>query len=210
MLGSSCIYPRMAPQPIREDALNTGPLEPTNEWYAVAKIAGLKLAQAYRRQFGVDFISVMPTNLYGPGDNYHPENSHVPAALIRRFHEAKVKNTDEVVVWGTGKPRREFLAADDLGDACVFVMKHYSGDGFLNIGTGKEVSIGEFASLVAEVVGYRGKLVFDTNRPDGPPRKLLDSSKIAALGWAAKTPLREGLQATYKDFLAQGAGIRKR
>jgi GDP-L-fucose synthase len=209
-LGSSCVFPRNAPQPMTEDLLLTGALEPTNEWYAVAKIAGLKLTQAYRRQFGVDFISVMPTNLYGPGDNYHPENSHVPAALIRRFHEAKVKDADEVVVWGTGKPRREFLAADDLGDACVFVMKHYSGDGFLNIGTGKEISIGEFASLVAEVVGYRGKLVFDTNRPDGPPRKLLDISKITALGWAAKTPLREGLQATYKDFLARGAAIRER
>jgi GDP-L-fucose synthase len=209
-LGSSCVFPRNAPQPMTEDLLLTGALEPTNEWYAVAKIAGLKLVEAYRRQFGVDFISVMPTNLYGPGDNYHPENSHVPAALIRRFHEAKVKNADEVVVWGTGKPRREFLAADDLGDACIFVMKHYSGDGFLNIGTGNEVSIGEFARLVAEVVGYRGKLVFDTNRPDGPPRKLLDISKITALGWAAKTPLREGLQASYKDFLAQGAAIRER
>ena len=209
-LGSSCVFPRNAPQPMTEDLLLTGALEPTNEWYAVAKIAGLKLVQAYRRQFGVDFISVMPTNLYGPGDNYHPENSHVPAALIRRFHEAKEKNADEVVVWGTGKPRREFLAADDLGDACVFVMKHYSGDGFLNIGTGKEVSIGEFAGLVAEVVGYRGKLVFDPNRPDGPPRKLLDISKITALGWAAKTPLREGLQATYKDFLAQGTAVRER
>ena len=209
-LGSSCVFPRNAPQPMTEDLLLTGALEPTNEWYAVAKIAGLKLAEAYRRQFGVDFISVMPTNLYGPGDNYHPENSHVPAALIRRFHEAKVKGANEVVVWGTGKPKREFLAADDLGDACIFVMKHYSGDGFLNIGTGKEVSIGEFARLVAEIVGYRGKLVFDTNRPDGPPRKLLDISKITALGWAAKTPLREGLQAAYKDFLAQGAAIRER
>ncbi|HZP68443.1 MAG TPA: GDP-L-fucose synthase [Pseudolabrys sp.] len=209
-LGSSCVFPRNAPQPMTEESLLTGALEPTNEWYAVAKIAGLKLAQAYRRQFGADFISVMPTNLYGPGDNYHPENSHVPAALIRRFHEAKMKGADEVIVWGTGKPRREFLAADDLGDACVFVMKHYSGDGFLNIGTGKEVSIGEFARLVAEVVGFRGKLVFDTNRPDGPPRKLLDISKIAALGWTAKIPLREGLQAAYRDFLARGAALRER
>lgn len=209
-LGSSCVFPRNAPQPMTEDLLLTGSLEPTNEWYAVAKIAGLKLAQAYRRQFGVDFISVMPTNLYGPGDNYHPENSHVPAALIRRFHEAKLKGADQIVVWGTGKPKREFLAADDLGDACIFIMKHYSDEGFLNIGTGKEVSIGEFARLVAEIVGYRGELVFDTSRPDGPPRKLLDISKVTALGWTAKTPLREGLQAAYKDFLARGIEVRER
>jgi GDP-L-fucose synthase len=209
-LGSSCVFPRNAPQPMTEDLLLTGALEPTNEWYGVAKIAGLKLAEAYRRQFGADFISVMPTNLYGPGDNYHPENSHVPAALIRRFHEAKMKGAGEVVVWGTGKPKREFLAADDLGDACIFVMKHYSGDGFLNVGTGQEVSIEEFARLVAEIVGYRGKLVFDTNRPDGPPRKLLDISKISALGWTAKTPLRVGLQAAYNDFLARGADVRER
>ena len=209
-LGSSCVFPRNAPQPMTEDLLLTGALEPTNEWYAVAKIAGLKLAEAYRRQFGADFVSVMPTNLYGPGDNYHPENSHVPAALIRRFHEAKMKGAGEVVVWGTGKPKREFLAADDLGDACIFVMKHYSGDGFLNVGTGQEVSIEEFARLVAEIVGYRGKLVFDTNRPDGPPRKLLDISKISALGWTAKTPLRAGLQAAYNDFLARGADVRER
>src|SRR5512143_93825 len=209
-LGSSCVFPRNAPQPMTEDLLLTGSLEPTNEWYAVAKIAGIKLAQAYRRQFNVDFISVMPTNLYGPGDNYHPKHSHVPAALIRRFHEAKVQGAEQVVVWGTGKPKREFLAADDLGDACIFVMKHYSDEGFLNIGTGKEVSIGEFARLVAEIVGYRGKLVFDTSRPDGPPRKLLDISKVMALGWTAKTPLREGLQAAYKDFLARGIEVRER
>ena len=209
-LGSSCVFPRNAPQPMTEDLLLTGALEPTNEWYAVAKIAGLKLAQAYRRQSGVDFISVMPSNLYGPGDNYHPANSHVPAALIRRFHEAKMKGADEVVVWGTGRPKREFLAADDLADACVFLMKHYSGEAFVNIGTGKEISIAEFARLVAEIVGYRGKLVFDTSRPDGPPRKLLDVSKITALGWKAKTPLREGLQATYKDFIAHGATVRER
>jgi GDP-L-fucose synthase len=210
VLGSSCVFPRNAPQPMTEDLLLTGALEPTNEWYAVAKIAGLKLAQAYRRQSGVDFISVMPSNLYGPGDNYHPANSHVPAALIRRFHEAKMKGADEVVVWGTGRPKREFLAADDLADACVFLMKHYSGEAFVNIGTGKEISIAEFARLVAEIVGYRGKLVFDTSRPDGPPRKLLDVSKITALGWTAKTPLREGLQATYKDFIAHGATVRER
>ena len=207
-LGSTCIYPRNAPQPMTEEALLTGALEPTNEWYAVAKIAGIKLAQAYRRQLGVDFVSVMPTNLYGLGDNYHPENSHVPAALIQRFHRAKVQGASEVAVWGSGTPKREFLAADDLADACVFVMKYYSGEGFLNIGTGKEISIGDFAKLVAEIVGYRGKLVFDTKRPDGTPRKLLDVTKLAALGWTAQTPLREGLQAAYTDFLARGSGVR--
>jgi GDP-L-fucose synthase len=209
-LGSSCVFPRNAPQPMTEDMLMTGALEPTNEWYAVAKIAGIKLAQAYRRQFGADFISVMPTNLYGPGDNYHPKNSHVPAALIRRFHEAKVEGAEQVAVWGTGKPRREFLAADDLGDACIFVMKNYSDEGFLNIGTGKEVSIADFAQIVAEIVGYRGKLVFDPSHPDGPPRKLLDISKLAALGWTAKTPLREGLQMAYMDFLSRSPHVRER
>jgi GDP-L-fucose synthase len=209
-LGSSCIFPRNAPQPMTEELLLTGALEPTNEWYAVAKIAGIKLAQAYRRQFGVDFISVMPTNLYGPGDNYHPENSHVPAALIRRFHEAKVQGASQVGVWGTGTPKREFLSADDLGDACVFVMKHYSGEGFLNIGTGQEVSIREFADVVADVVGYRGELAFDTGRPDGTPRKLLDVSKLTALGWVARTPLREGLQEAYADFLAHEDQLRER
>jgi GDP-L-fucose synthase len=209
-LGSSCVFPRDAPQPMTEDLLLTGSLEPTNEWYAVAKIAGIKLAQAYRRQYGADFISVMPTNLYGPGDNYHPDNSHVPAALIRRFHEAKVGHAEKVVVWGTGKARREFMAADDLGDACVFVMKHYSNEGFLNIGTGEEVSIKEFAQVVAEIVGYHGELVFDTNRPDGPPRKRLDISKLTALGWTAKTPLRDGMKAAYADFLAHGARVRER
>ena len=209
-LGSSCVFPRNAPQPMTEDLLLTGALEPTNEWYAVAKIAGIKLAQAYRRQYGADFISVMPTNLYGPGDNYHPDNSHVPAALIRRFHEAKVRGADEVVVWGTGEPKREFMAADDLGDACVFVMKHYSGEGFLNIGTGEEVSIKEFAQVVADIVGYRGKLVFDINRPDGPPRKRLDITRLTALGWAAKTPLRAGMKAAYADFVARGEHVRER
>lgn len=209
-LGSSCIYPRDAAQPMAEDSLLTGPLEPTNEWYAVAKIAGIKLVQAYRRQFGADFISVMPTNLYGPGDNYHPENSHVPAALIRRFHEAKVQGASEVSVWGSGMPKREFLSADDLGDACVFVMKHYSGEGFLNVGTGNEVSIAEFARLVAEVVDFKGRLAFDTTRPDGAPRKLLDTSKLSALGWSAKTPLRDGLKVAYADFLARGDQVRER
>jgi GDP-L-fucose synthase len=212
-LGSSCIYPRLAPQPMTEDMLLSGPLEPTNQWYAIAKIAGIKLCEAYRRQHGADFVSVMPTNLYGPGDNYHPEDSHVPAALIRRFHEAKIAGSPSVTVWGTGRPRREFLAVDDLADACVFVMKHYSGDEFVNVGTGKDVTIAEFAHLVAEVVGYAGTLSFDASRPDGTPRKLLDVSRLSALGWRAKTPLREGLRIAYADFVAgggrAGAGFEK-
>ncbi len=203
-LGSSCIYPKLAPQPMSEEALLTGPLEPTNEWYAVAKIAGIKLGQAYREQFGDDFVSLMPTNLYGPGDNYHPDNSHVPAALIRRFHEGKTNNAPSVVVWGSGKPKREFLAVDDLADACVFVMKHYSDYGFLNVGTGIDVTIAEFAQTVRDVVGYKGEIVYDTARPDGAPRKLLDVSKLTALGWKAKIPLRDGLKAAYADFLAGG------
>jgi GDP-L-fucose synthase len=203
-LGSSCIYPKLAPQPMSEDALLTGPLESTNEWYAVAKIAAIKLCEAYRKQHGADFISVMPTNLYGPGDNYHPENSHVPAALIQRFHEAKLANAPTVTVWGTGKPRREFLCSDDLADAGIFVLKHYSAPGFLNVGTGEDVTISEFAKTVSEVVGYQGKMVFDTSRPDGPPQKLLDVSKIKKLGWSAKIPLREGLTAAYIDFQHRG------
>lgn len=209
-LGSSCIFPAHAPQPMTEDMLLTGPLEKTNEWYAVAKIAGIKLAQAYRRQFGVDFISVMPTNLYGLGDNYHPENSHVPAALIRRFHEAKMSNAPAVTVWGSGTPLREFMSSDDLGDACVYLMKHYSGDGFINAGSSQEVSIAQFAELVREAVGYQGKIAFDTTRPDGVPRKLLDSSRLEALGWSAKTPLRDGLRAAYADFLAHEGRLRER
>jgi GDP-L-fucose synthase len=203
-LGSSCIYPRLAPQPMTEDMLLTGPLEPTNQWYAIAKIAGIKLCQAYRRQHGADFVSVMPTNLYGPGDNYHSEDSHVPAALIRRFHEAKIAGSPSVTVWGTGTPRREFLAVDDLADACVFVMKHYSSDEFVNVGTGEDITIAEFARVVAEVVGYKGTLAFDTSCPDGTPRKLLDVSKLSALGWRAKIPLRVGLEVTYADFVAGG------
>ena len=203
-LGSSCIYPRLAPQPMSEDMLLTGPLEPTNQWYAVAKIAGIKLVEAYRRQYGADFISVMPTNLYGPGDNYHPEHSHAPAALIRRSHEAKLAGAPTLTVWGTGRPRREFLAVDDLADACIFVMKNYSADGFLNVGTGEDITIADFARLVAEVVGYSGQLVFDTSRPDGAPQKLLDVSKLTQLGWRAKTPLREGITAAYTDFLVGG------
>jgi GDP-L-fucose synthase len=201
-LGSSCIYPKFAPQPMSEDMLLTGSLEPTNEWYAVAKIAGVKLVEAYRRQYGDDFISVMPTNLYGPGDNYHPEHSHVPAALIRRLHEAKVAGAPTVTIWGTGRPRREFLAVDDLADACIFVMKHYSGLKFLNVGTGEDMTIAEFAQLVADVVGYRGRFVFDTSRPDGTPQKLLNVSAINRLGWRASIPLREGLAEAYSDFLA--------
>lgn len=200
-LGSSCIYPKLASQPMTEDALLTGPLEPTNEWYAIAKIAAIKLCQAYRKQHGCDFISVMPTNLYGPNDNYHPQNSHVPAALIRRFHEAKLSNAPTVTVWGTGTPRREFLAVDDVADACVFVMKHYSDYGFLNIGTGEDVTIGNFARLVSEVVGYKGEIVFDTSRPDGPPQKLLDVSKLKKLGWSPKIDLRKGLAQAYADFV---------
>ncbi|MFL9828053.1 GDP-L-fucose synthase family protein [Rhodoplanes sp. SY1] len=203
-LGSSCIYPKHASQPMREEALLTGQLEPTNEPYAVAKIAGIKLCESFRRQYGADFISVMPTNLYGPGDNYHRQNSHVPAALIRRFHEAKLTNEPQVVVWGTGSPRREFLAVDDLADACVFLMKHYSDIGFLNVGTGQDVTIGEFAHIVADVVGYTNLIQFDTSRPDGAPQKLLDVSRLTALGWQPKLSLRDGLAAAYADFLAGG------
>jgi GDP-L-fucose synthase len=201
-LGSSCIYPRLAPQPIREEELLSGPLEPTNEWYAVAKIAGVKLCQAYRRQYGADFISIMPTNIYGPGDNYHPKNSHVIAAMIGRFHQAKVEHAPTTIVWGTGSPRREFLFVDDLADACVFVLEHYSDEPHINVGSGEEVTIAELARLVAEVVGYDGQLVFDASRPDGTPRKLIDASRLDALGWRSVTPLREGLVRTYTAFLA--------
>ena len=206
-LGSSCIYPKLAPQPMSEDTLLTGPLEPTNEWYAVAKIATIKLCEAYRKQHGADFISAMPTNLYGRGDNYHSQNSHVPAALIRRFHEGKAANAPSVTVWGTGKPRREFLCSDDLADACVFLMKHYSGLEFLNVGTGQDVTIADFAADVAGVVGYKGKIVYDTSRPDGPPQKLLDVTKIRQLGWSPKTPLRDGLALAYADFQSGGGRL---
>jgi GDP-L-fucose synthase len=200
-LGSSCIYPKAAPQPITEDMLLTGPLEPTNEAYALAKIVGMKLAQFYRRQYGADFISLMPTNLYGPGDNYDLESSHVPAALIRRFHEAKRSGAASVAVWGSGRPRREFLHVDDLADACVFVLQNYSDEQFLNVGSGEEASIAEFARLVSDVVGYRGRIDYDTSRPDGMERKLLDSSRLAKLGWRARTPLRDGLSSTYAAYL---------
>jgi GDP-L-fucose synthase len=201
-LGSSCIYPKFARQPMSEDELLTGPLEPTNEWYAVAKIAGIKLCQAYRRQYGVDFISAMPTNLYGPGDNYHLDNSHVVAALIRRLHQSKQDGAPAVTLWGTGTPRREFLFVDDLADACVFVLEHYTGESHLNVGSGQEVTIADFAKLIAEVVDYEGKLIFDRSRPDGMPRKLLDSSKLIEMGWRPRTLLREGLEQTYSEFLA--------
>jgi GDP-L-fucose synthase len=201
-LGSSCIYPKLAPQPLREDSVLTGPLEPTNEPYAIAKIAGIKMVEAYRAQYGCDFISVMPTNLYGPGDNYHPELSHVVAALIRRFHEAKVSGAKNVVVWGTGTPRREFLYVDDMADACVHLMKTYSGAELVNIGTGEDITIAEFARVVAEIVGYRGEISFDTSRPDGTPRKLLDVSRLEGLGWRATTSLQDGLKRAYAAYLS--------
>ncbi|HEY4141395.1 MAG TPA: GDP-L-fucose synthase [Pseudolabrys sp.] len=207
-LGSSCIYPKLAPQPMSEDSLLTGPLEPTNEWYAVAKIAAIKLCEAYRKQHGADFISAMPTNLYGRGDNYHADNSHVPAALLRRFHEGKMADAPAVTVWGTGTPRREFLCSDDLADACIFLMKHYSNLPFLNVGTGEDVTIATFANEVAHVVGYKGKIDYDTARPDGPPQKLLDVSKIKKLGWSPKISLRDGLAAAYADFTAGGGRSR--
>jgi GDP-L-fucose synthase len=202
-LGSSCIYPRLAPQPLHEDAVLTGPLEPTNEPYAIAKLAGIKMAEAYRSQYGSDFISVMPTNLYGPGDNYHPEYSHVVAALIRRFHEAKLSGASEVTVWGTGTPRREFLYVDDLADACLHLMKNYSGDHLINIGTGEDITIAEFARVVAAAVGYSGDIRFDPSRPDGTPRKLLDVSRLAALGWRARTSLTEGINLAYQAYLRE-------
>ncbi|MDA9400881.1 GDP-L-fucose synthase [Bradyrhizobium sp. CCBAU 45389] len=201
-LGSSCIYPKLAPQPLREDSVLTGPLEPTNEPYALAKIAGIKMVEAYRSQYGCDFISVMPTNLYGPGDNYHPEMSHVVAALIRRFHEAKVSGAKNVVVWGTGTPRREFLYVDDMADACVHLMKAYSSAELVNIGTGEDITIAEFARLVADIVGYSGEISFDTTRPDGTPRKLLDVSRLDKLGWRATTSLHDGLKRAYAAYLS--------
>ncbi|MDH2341406.1 GDP-L-fucose synthase [Bradyrhizobium sp. SSUT77] len=201
-LGSSCIYPKLAPQPLREDSVLSGPLEPTNEPYAIAKIAGIKMAEAYRSQYGCDFISVMPTNLYGPGDNYHPEMSHVVAALIRRFHEAKVSGAKNVVVWGTGTPRREFLYVDDMADACVHLMKTYSSAELVNIGTGEDITIAEFARVVAEIVGYTGEIGFDSSRPDGTPRKLLDVSRLATLGWRATTSLHDGLKRAYAAYQA--------
>src|SRR5450432_1475953 len=202
-LGSSCIYPKLAPQPLREDSMLTGPLEVTNEPYAIAKIAGIKMVEAYRSQYGSDIINVMPINLYGPGDNYHPEYSHVVAALIRRFLEAKLPGASNVVVWGTGTPRREFLYVDDLADACIHLMKNYSSDQLINVGTGEDIAIAEFARVVAATVGYAGEISFDTSRPDGTPRKLLDVGRLAGLGWRARTPLEEGIKLAYQAYLAE-------
>lgn len=219
-LGSSCIYPKNAPQPMREEHLLTGVLEPTNEPYAIAKIAGLKMCEAYNRQYGTRFVAVMPTNLYGPGDNFHPENSHVLPALIRRFHEAKLTRAAEVVVWGTGTPMREFLYVDDMADGCVFVMElnettlaaelcSYPQPNFVNLGTGVDVTIRELAETVRDVVGLEGALAFDSSKPDGTPRKLLDVSRMKSLGWQARVPLREGLARTYKWFLEHEGKLRR-
>ncbi len=200
-LGSTCIYPRMAPQPLKEEYLLTGPLEPTNEWYAVAKIAGIKLCQAYRRQYGRSFIAAMPTNLYGPGDNFDLENSHVLPALIRKFHTAKENGEASVTLWGTGKPLREFLHVDDLADACLFLLENYDDEEIVNIGVGEDLSIAELANIVRNVVGFEGEIVYDASKPDGTPRKLVDVSKITGLGWHARTSLREGVAQTYQWFL---------
>lgn len=207
-LGSSCIYPRLAPQPISEDSLLTGPLEPTNEWYAVAKIAGIKMCQAYRRQHGFDAICLMPTNLYGPGDNFHPENSHVLPALIRRFHEAKLKNQESVTIWGSGTPRREFLHVDDLADACVFLMDNYSDERIINVGVGGDISIAGLANMVARVVGFEGRIEQDLSRPDGTPRKLLDINRLSELGWRAQIGLEEGIRGTYRWYVKQALAVK--
>jgi GDP-L-fucose synthase len=202
-LGSSCIYPKHSPQPMAEDSLLTGPLEPTNEWYAIAKIAGIKMCQAYRKQYGFDAISVMPTNLYGPGDNFDLDNSHVLPALIRKFHEAKLAGEVSVTVWGTGSPRREFLHVDDLADACVFLMENYSSDEIVNVGWGRDISVSELAGLVRRVVGFDGEIVYDRSKPDGTPRKLLDTSRLTALGWTPSVSLEEGIAQTYEWYCAQ-------
>lgn len=205
-LGSTCIYPRMAPQPIPEEALLSGPLEESNQWYAVAKIAGVKLVEAYRRQHGADFISCQPTNLYGPGDSYDLETSHVLPALMRKAHEAKLAGARSVTVWGSGQPLREFLHVDDLADAAIFLMRHYSGDTPVNVGSGREISIASLAWLIARVVGFEGGIVFDTARPDGTPRKLADTARLKALGWDGARPLQQGIAEAYAAFLAEGAG----
>ncbi|GGE10132.1 GDP-L-fucose synthase [Sphingobacterium cellulitidis] len=202
-LGSSCIYPKMAPQPLKEDYLLTGTLEPTNEPYAIAKIAGIKMVESYRLQYDDNYISVMPTNLYGINDNYHPENSHVLPALIRKFHEAKINNSPTVNIWGSGNPLREFMYADDLADACVFLMENYNDLQFVNIGVGEDISIRDLAELIKEVIGYQGELEFDSSKPDGTPRKLMDVSKLHSLGWKAKTSLKDGIKLAYEDFLSK-------
>jgi GDP-L-fucose synthase len=202
-LGSSCIYPKLAPQPLHEDALLTGLLEPTNEPYAIAKITGIKMCDAYRAQYGCDYVSVMPTNLYGYNDNYHPQNSHVLPALIRRFHEAKEQGAPSVTIWGSGSPLREFLFADDLAEACYYLMQNFSEAGFINIGSGKEITIKDLALLIKGIVGYDGELTFDAAKPDGTPRKLMDVSKLAALGWTYKTELVQGIKLAYQDFLVK-------
>lgn len=205
-LGSSCIYPKLAPQPLKEEYLLTGPLEYTNEPYAIAKIAGIKMCDAYRDQYGCNFISVMPTNLYGPNDNYDLNNSHVLPALLRKFHDAKERGEKEVMVWGTGTPRREFLHADDLADACFFLMRHYNEYGFVNIGVGEDISIAELANLIKEIVEFEGVIVFDKSKPDGTPRKLLDISKLYAMGWKASVSLKKGIEDVYHNyFLKQGS-----
>jgi GDP-L-fucose synthase len=203
-LGSSCIYPKLAPQPIREESLLTGPLEPTNEWYAIAKIAGIKMAQAYRRQYGLSAISLMPTNLYGPGDNFDLASSHVVPALIRKFHEAVKSGVAEVEIWGTGSPRREFLHVDDLAHAALHLMLHYDSEEIINVGTGEDVTIRELAELIGSITGFRGRLAFDESKPDGTPRKLLDVSRLTALGWKARISLAEGIRTTYEWYLSNG------
>lgn len=204
-LGSSCIYPKLAPQPLKEEYLLTGPLEPTNQWYAVAKIAGIKMCQAYRRQHGCDYISAMPTNMYGPNDNYDLQNSHVLPALIRKFHEAKTTSAPHVTCWGSGSPLREFLYADDLASACVFLLQHYSEEQFINVGFGSDISIRQLAETVRTVVGYPGEIQWDTSKPDGTPRKLMDSSRLFALGWKPKVQLEDGIRLAYADFLKRFA-----
>jgi len=208
-LGSSCIYPKLAPQPLNEDCLLTGPLEPTNEWYAIAKIAGIKMCQAYRRQYGFDAIALMPTNLYGPGDNFSLENSHVLPALMRKFREAQRSAAPFVTIWGSGTPRREFLYVDDLADAVLHLTEHYAQPGLINVGVGRDVSIAELAALIGNVVGYRGELRYDASKPDGTPRKLLDISRLSALGWRATTPLEAGVRATYEWFRTHEAQLRR-
>jgi GDP-L-fucose synthase len=207
-LGSSCIYPKLAPQPLKEEYLLTGPLEPTNEWYAIAKISGIKVCQAYRQQYGFNAINLMPTNLYGPGDNFNLETSHVLPALIRKFHEAKAAGSSQVIVWGSGTPKREFLYVDDLADACVHLVEHYDEGEIINVGTGQDVSIAELAGIVKDVVGFEGGIEYDRSKPDGTPRKLLDVSRLAATGWRHRTGLREGIEKTYRWFLDHPQSLR--